>query len=69
MKKPEPIPMEVTVERKGETFRASYTVEKGIIAVFALDRIMSTHLGSLPPDIQARMMLREIIDTIKPSKP
>jgi len=68
MTKTEPIPLEVTVKYKGETFSATYTVEKGIISVSAMGRIMSSHLGPLPPDVQARTMLREIINTIKPSK-
>jgi|MudIll2142460700_1097286.scaffolds.fasta_scaffold2559020_1 hypothetical protein len=60
-------PLEVTVKHKGETFHATYTLEKGIVTVSAMGRLLSAHLGPTPPDILAREMLREIIDTLKPS--
>ncbi len=63
--KSQPSLMEITVERKGKTYHANYIIEKGLIQVSAMGRTLTTHLGSLPPDVQARMILREIIDTIK----
>jgi hypothetical protein len=53
---------EVSIEYKGKTYNATYTVEKGIITVSTLYGKKATQVGGSPPESLARIMIRELVD-------
>ncbi|MGE4296837.1 MAG: hypothetical protein AB7E47_02310 [Desulfovibrionaceae bacterium] len=64
---PTPIPFEVTID--GKTFKATYTLDRGMVQVKTMIgehfRDIATQQGNSPPESIARMLLREIVDGMK----
>jgi hypothetical protein len=59
---------EVTVERGGKTYGATYTVEHGMVQVRTHTETRSVELGRGDvPEAVARRVLDEIIDANRPS--
>jgi hypothetical protein len=57
---------EVTVERGGKTYGATYTVEHGMVQVRTHTETRSVELGKDTPEIVARRVLDEIIEANRP---
>ena len=53
---------EVTVERDGKTYAATYTVERGMVNVKTHTETRSVDLGNSTPEAIARNVLNEIVD-------
>ena len=58
---------EVTVERGGKTYGATYTVEHGMVQVRTHTETRSVALGSEVPEAVARRVLDEIIEANRPA--
>ena len=54
---------EVTVERDGRTYAATYAVEHGMVCVKTHTETRSVELGNSTPEAIARSVLNEIIDS------
>lgn len=52
----------VTVECSGNTYKATYRIEKGMIIVSTGRGSKTTQLGSSPPETLARIILGEMIN-------
>jgi len=58
-----PVPQKVSIEYKGKTYTGIYTVEKGVITVSnSLYGSNATQVVGSPPEVLARIMLRELVD-------
>ena len=57
---------EVTIERGGKTYGATYVVEHGMVTVKTHTETRSIELGSEWPEQGARRTLNEIIDSSRP---
>ena len=57
---------EVTVERGGKMYRATYTVEHGMVQVQTHTETRSVALAGDVPEAVARRVLDEIIDANRP---
>jgi hypothetical protein len=53
---------EVTLERGGKRYGATYTVRDGIVHVKTHTEVRSLELGNEDPNILARRALQEIVD-------
>jgi hypothetical protein len=58
----EPRTFEFTVEYKGKTHNAWYSIDKGLITVYARGGKESAEVGTLPPMDVARRLLLEIVE-------
>ncbi len=52
-----------SIKREGKTYNASYYVLQGIITVVSAWGHKSTQVGDSPPEVIARLLLRELIET------
>jgi hypothetical protein len=51
----------ISVIIEGTTYPAMYELKRGVVTVMADIGTKSTLMGSSPPDVVARMLLRELI--------
>jgi len=58
----EPRTFEFTIEYKGKTYNAWYSIDKGALTVYAKGGKRSTQVGGLPPLNIARRLLIELIE-------
>ena len=58
---------EVTIERGGETYGATYVLEHGMVTVKTHTETRSIELGSNTPEEVARRALTEILDASRPA--
>jgi hypothetical protein len=58
----EPRFVEFSMEYKGKTRKACYSVDKGVVTVHAVDRTLSTQLGGARAAALARLLLAEIVE-------
>ena len=59
---------QVTVQRDGKTYAATYSVEHGMVIVKTHTETRSIELGSSAPEAVARRTLDEIIDADRTPK-
>jgi len=59
----EPRLIKFSIKRGGKTYNASYYVLQGIITVVSAWGDKSTQVGDSPPEVIARFLLRELIET------
>ena len=57
---------EVTLERDGKTYAATYTVEHGMVNLKTHTETRSVQLGNGTPEAVARAALREIVEAQGP---
>jgi hypothetical protein len=57
---------EVTVERNGKVYGATYSVEGRMVTVKTHTETRSVDLGDSTPEVVARRVLNEIIDASRP---
>ena len=57
---------EVTLERDGKTYAATYTVEHGMVNLKTHTETRSVQLGNDTPEAVARAALREIVEAQGP---
>jgi hypothetical protein len=53
---------EVTLERGGRQFGATYTVQNGMLKVKTHTEVRSLELGDQDPEVVARRVLNEIVE-------
>ena len=51
----------ISVELDGKTYTGSYNVKRGVVTVSTLKGHKSTQVGGSPPEVIARMLLRELV--------
>jgi hypothetical protein len=56
-----PVMREVSIEREGKTYRATYTVEKRMVRVSTAHGSKVTQLGNSAPESLALVLLLELI--------
>ena len=52
----------VEVEKNGVLYSGTYTIQRGIITVSYEFIDNTAHVGSMPPEVLAKQLLREILD-------
>jgi len=60
-----PIREEVEIEFEGKNYKGSYTIKSKMVHVTSAHGSKSTQVGASPPDLIARMLLRNILSDAK----
>ncbi len=59
---------EVTLEVDGRTYTGRVTIEDGIVNVNTIGGWTATQIGESPPEVVARMLLRELVQAERARK-